>query len=105
MQENEDFFISCGADDVFVKPLNAKVVDSLMQFISSPRSMPGDQEDMLSHSDLSLQSRSPSQSSLALPKHVNGGAVGTGGNGAPVTAVTAGAQAQGATRTAQRTDG
>jgi CheY-like chemotaxis protein len=37
MQADVDYFKSCGADDVFPKPLNAKVVDKMMALISKHR--------------------------------------------------------------------
>jgi CheY-like chemotaxis protein len=37
MQADIDFFKSCGADDVFGKPLNGQLVDKLIALISTPR--------------------------------------------------------------------
>jgi CheY-like chemotaxis protein len=37
MQEDKDFFVSCGADDVLPKPVNVDSVERLLAFLSSPR--------------------------------------------------------------------
>ncbi|KAJ1404950.1 CheY-like superfamily [Ochromonadaceae sp. CCMP2298] len=42
MKADKDFFISCGADDVFAKPLNSEFVLKLIAKIATPRAGAGD---------------------------------------------------------------
>jgi len=52
MQDDKNFFISCGADDVFTKPLNTDSVLRLLELISSPRSSWGATSSHGGQSDL-----------------------------------------------------
>mmetsp|Transcript_25698 Transcript_25698/g.57760 ORF Transcript_25698/g.57760 Transcript_25698/m.57760 type:complete len:163 (+) Transcript_25698:400-888(+) len=62
--EDIEFFISCGADAVFAKPLNKESVDKLLVRISVPRAEGNSDSCLAAHSHVSLQMGPLSQPAL-----------------------------------------